>query len=87
MKIWLILVYRPTAMQKFALRQSTLETSLLNASDGGEIAWGAHVLPFQRCAIAVFTPPTIAYPTAVQTLVPEGQDSPVRAVELAPGTS
>jgi hypothetical protein len=73
-------------MQKFVLRHPTLVNSLAKASAGGVTVSKDHFVPFQRCANRVFEPPTMAYPTAVHPVVPEGQDRPVTTFELEPAT-
>jgi hypothetical protein len=73
-------------MQKFVPAHSTLLNSLAEDPDGGATVSRDHFVPFHRWTISVFTPPVMEYPAAAQPFAPEGQEIPVRTVELAPAT-
>jgi|GEM_PF-6096979 len=73
----------PTPIQKLPLVQSIASNSSCNAPVGIGTACIAQAVPFRFSAIAVFTPPINAKPTAVQALVLM-HETPRRAVSVAP---
>ncbi len=71
-------------MQKFVLRQLTPSSLVAELPLGSGTDCMDQELPSQRSASGVMTPALIEYPTAVQTLVPEGHEIPFKTVSLAP---